>query len=170
MMKDPPKTLPLFSYGDVTKKAINFIDQILHRSTSQPRLQILPLPPMLPQNQSENIQLQNNPRIPVLALRVEPVSQPPRVQTHQSSPIPTLREKPFTPPRLDPHPNTWIKKSTKYLNTPQIPKSRKTQATPRQVQHRLHRSPRNLRQNFRTQASQHLVANHLLNLPNAFHI
>ena len=37
--KNPPKTLPLFLYGDVTKNAVNQIAQILHRSTSQPQLQ-----------------------------------------------------------------------------------------------------------------------------------
>ena len=65
MMKKPPKTLTFLSCGDATKNAINQIAHILHRSTSKPRLQILPLPPLLPQAQSENIQLQNIPSIPV---------------------------------------------------------------------------------------------------------
>ena len=74
IMKGPSKKILFFSYGDATKNAINQIDHIFHRSTSQPRLQILPLPPMLPQPQSENLQLQNIPSIPVPYLRVEPVS------------------------------------------------------------------------------------------------
>ena len=41
---------------------------------------------------------------------------------------------------------------------------------PRQFQQRLRRSPRNFRQNFRTEVAQQLVANYLLNFPNAFHI
>ena len=41
---------------------------------------------------------------------------------------------------------------------------------PRQFQQRLRRSPRNFRQNFRTQAAQHLVAKHIFNLPHDFHI
>ena len=68
--KDPPITLPLLSYGDATKNAINNIAQILQRSTSQPHLQNLPVPPLLTQTQSENLQLQNIPSIPVPSPRV----------------------------------------------------------------------------------------------------
>ena len=82
IMKDTPKTLPFLSYGDATKNAINNIFHILQRSTYQPRLQILSLPPMLPQSQSENPQLQNISSITVPAQRMEPILQPPRVQTH----------------------------------------------------------------------------------------
>ena len=103
-------------------------------------------------------------------LRVELVSQPPMVQLLQLEPTPPPRLNPSTPPILDPNPNPWIKKITKYLKSPQIPKARGKQAAPRKVQHRLHCSPRNFRQNFRTQAAQHLVANHLFNLPHSFHI
>ena len=92
IMKDPPKTLPLFSYGDSTKIAINHISYILQRSTSHPRLQLLPLPPILPQTQSENIQLKNILSIPVPAPRLELVLQPPRVQSHWSAPTPPPRE------------------------------------------------------------------------------
>ena len=56
------------------------------------------------------------------------------------------------------------------MKTPQIPKSKKTQAAPWKVQHRLHRSPRNFRQKFRTQAEQNFVANYLFKLPHDFHI
>ena len=52
IMKDPPKTLPFFYYV-YTKKGINIFLHILNRSTSQPRLQILPLQPLLPHTQSE---------------------------------------------------------------------------------------------------------------------
>ena len=48
IMKDPLKTLPLLSYGNATKNAINQIAHILNRSKYQPRLQILPLPHLLP--------------------------------------------------------------------------------------------------------------------------
>ena len=48
IMKDPPKTLPFFSCGDATKNTINQIVDILQRSTSQTRIQILPLPSTLP--------------------------------------------------------------------------------------------------------------------------
>ena len=51
--KDPPNTLTFLSYGDATKNVINQISHILKISTSQPRLQILPLPLILPQTQSE---------------------------------------------------------------------------------------------------------------------
>ena len=144
-MIELPNTLPFLSYSDATKHEINQISHILKRSTSQPCLQILLLPPMLSQTKSENIQLQNIPSIPVPAPRVEPFFQPPRGQTHQYEPIPPTREKLSTPPSLDPHPNPLIKKITKYLKTPQIPKSRKTQAAPRKVQHQLRRSLCNFR-------------------------
>ena len=48
------KTLSFLLYGDATKNVINWILHILHRSTSQPRLQNLPLPPLLPQTQNKN--------------------------------------------------------------------------------------------------------------------
>ena len=56
------------------------------------------------------------------------------------------------------------------MKSPQIIKARKKQASPWQVQHRLCRSPRNFRKYFRTQAAQHLAANHLFNMRHAFHI
>ena len=170
MMKEPLKTLTLLSYGYATKNAINNIGHILHRSTSQPRLQILPLSPLTTQTQSENLQLENIPSIPVPDPRAEPFSQPPRVQTLQSEPKPTPILQPSKSPSLDPDPNLWIKKFTKDLKSPQIPKSRKTQAEPRKVQHHLRRSLRNPRQNFRTQAAQHIISNHLFNLTHDFHI
>ena len=96
LRKTPPKKITLLSYGYATKNAINQIFHILHRNTYQPHLQILPLPPMLPQTQSENLQLQNIPSIPVPALMVELVSQPPIVQTHQSLPTSPTRLHRFT--------------------------------------------------------------------------
>ena len=74
IIKNPSKTLTFLSYGDATKNAINHIAHILHRSTSQTRLQNLPLPPLLPQTHNENFQVQNIPSIPVTAPKVEPVS------------------------------------------------------------------------------------------------
>ena len=108
-MKDPPKTLPFFYYGYATKNVINQIAQILHRSTSQPCLQILTLPPLLPQTQSENIQLQNTPIIPVPSPGVEPVSQPTRMQTLQSPPTPHIIMQTSTSPSLNQNSNPWIK-------------------------------------------------------------
>ena len=101
IIKDRPKTLHLLYYGDATKNVINNIAQILHRSTSQPRLQILPLPPLLTQTQSENIKLQNIPSIPVPAPRVESILQPPRVKIFKSAPTrpPILHH--YTSPSLD---------------------------------------------------------------------
>ena len=97
-------------YGDATKNAINQIPHILQRIISQPHLQILPLPPMLPQTQSGNLQLQNIPSIPVPDPRVEPVFQPMRVQMYQLATTPPTMAHPSTSPSLDPHPNPWIKK------------------------------------------------------------
>ena len=77
---------------------------------------------------------------------------------------------PSTLPILDPHSNPWIKRLKIYKETPHILKARKQQAAPRQVQHRLQRSPRNVGTNFLTQASHHLVANHLFKLLHAYHI
>ena len=96
--------------------------------------------------------------------------QPLRVQTQESSPTPPPIEQSSVPLSLDPHSNPWIKKIAKYKKTPQIIKSRKTQAAPRQVQHWLRHYPRKVGTNFRTQSAQHLVANHLFKLLHAFHI
>ena len=170
IIKDLPNTLPLLSYSDATKNAINQISHILQRSTSQPRLNFLPLSLLLPQTQSEYLQLQNIPSIPLQSPIVEPVSQPLRVQILQLAPTSPPRLQPSTSPRLYPDPNPWIKKVTKDLKSPQITKASKTQASPWQVQHPLRRSLRNFRKTFRTQAAQHLVTNLLFNLPHALHI
>ena len=86
----PPEDTPfLVLWRCKNKKEINQIARILQRSTSQPRLQILPLPPMLPQSQNENIQHQKIISTPAPDLRVEPVFQPPGVKkvfsTHTAS-------------------------------------------------------------------------------------
>ena len=84
MMKYPLKTLPLFHYVNATKNAINQIDHILQRITSQACLQNLPLHPMLPQSQNENIQHQ----------QIISTSAPaPRVKTQELEPIPPPIEK-----------------------------------------------------------------------------
>ena len=158
------------SYGYATKNAINQISHILQRSTYQPRLKFLTLPPMLPHTQNENIQHQKIISTEAPAPRVETVSQPPRVQTQESAPTPPPREQHSKPPRLDPPSNTWIKRFKKYKKTPQILKARKKQAAPRKVQHRLRRSPHNVGKSFRTKAAQHLVANHLFKLPHGYQI
>ena len=48
-------------------------------------------------------------------------------------------------------------------------RTKKNHVVQRQVQHRLHLSPRNFGTNFHTKSAQHLVANHLFKLPHAFH-
>ena len=70
ILRDPPKTLLLLSYGDATKNMINHIAHILQRSTAQPRLQILPFPPMLPQSQYKNLLPTKITSTPTPALRV----------------------------------------------------------------------------------------------------
>ena len=85
----PPEDTPfLVLWICNNKKEINQIARILQRSTSQPRLQILPLPPMLPQSQNENIQHQKIISTSAPDLRVEPVLQHPRVQIQESAPTP----------------------------------------------------------------------------------
>ena len=108
IMKDTPQDTSFLVLWWCNKNAINNITHILHISTSQPRLQTLPLPPLLPQTQSENLQLQNIPSILVPALGVEPVSQPPRVKNIQSEPTPPTRLQPFTSSSLDIYPNPLI--------------------------------------------------------------
>ena len=98
MMKDHPKTLLSLPYGDTIKNAINHIAHIFQRSTAHPHIQILPLPPILPQSQNENFQPPEITIIPAPSPRVEPVSQPLRVKTQQSEPTPPPREHHYTSP------------------------------------------------------------------------
>ena len=109
ILKDPPKTLTFVSYGYATKNAINKISHISQISTSHPCLQIVSLSLMLPPIQNENIQHQNTISTTAPTLRVDPVSQAPRVQTQDSAPTPPTRDHPSTLPRLDPHSNPWFK-------------------------------------------------------------
>ena len=64
---------------------------------------------MLPQSQNKNIEHQNIISTPAPAPRVEPVSQPLRVQTQQSAPTPPTKYQPSTSPRFKPHSNPWVK-------------------------------------------------------------
>ena len=80
IIKDPPKTIYFLSYGDSTTNVINQIAHILQRSAVQPRLKILPLPPMLPHIHNKNILTPKITSTPSPPLRVEPVAQPLRVQ------------------------------------------------------------------------------------------
>ena len=91
ILKDPPKTLPFFSYGNATKNAINCIAHILKRSAARPGIQMSLLPQMLPQSQNENLQPPEITSIPVPSSRVELVSQPLRVQAQDSAPTPPPR-------------------------------------------------------------------------------
>ena len=91
-MKYPPKTLSFLSYGDSTKNTINQIEQILQISTAQPCIQNLLFPPMLPQSHNANIQPPKITSKLAPALRLEPVFQPPRVQTQEPEPTPPLRD------------------------------------------------------------------------------
>ena len=125
---------------------------------------------MLPQSQNENLQPPKIISMTEPDPRVEPVFQPLRVQTQESATTPPPRYQPYTSPSLDTHSNLQTKTFTKYKKIPQILKTRKTQAAPRQVQHQLSRPPRNFGTNFRTQAEQHLVANNLFKLSHDLHI
>ena len=89
------------SYGDAIKNEINQIAHIFQRSTAQLRIQILPLPPMLPQSQNENLQPPEITSIPPPDPRVEPVSKSPRVKTQESAPTPPPRDQSYTSPSLD---------------------------------------------------------------------
>ena len=93
--------------------------------------------------------------------RVEPVVQPPRVQTLMTSPTSPPNVKPSTPPRSDQHSNPRIEKP-KIKKIPQILPTKQNQAAPQKFQHGLHRSPRNGGTNYCTQAAHNLVTNHLL--------
>ena len=119
-MRDQSKTPPFLFYGDTKKNVINKIYHILQRSTAQPRLQILQLPPMLPQSRNKNILPPEITIPPEPDKRVEPEVQPTRVQTLASLPTSTKRVKPSTYPSLDPHSNPWIKKLAKNKRIPQI--------------------------------------------------
>ena len=56
IIKYTPKSLPFSPYGNAKKNAINQIAHISQRSIAQPRIQILPLPSLLPQIHNENLQ------------------------------------------------------------------------------------------------------------------
>ena len=130
LLKTPLKVPPFFYYVDATKNSINQIAHILQRITSQPRLQILPLPPMLPQSQNENLQHQKIISTPAPATRLEPVSQPPRVQTQYSAPTPPPIDQPSTSPSLDPHSNPWIKISKNIRKHPRFSNPEKDKRHP----------------------------------------
>ena len=83
------------------KNAINKIAHIFQRITSQPHIQILPLPPMLPQSQNENLQPPEITSTPAPDPRVKPVSQPPRVKIQVSAPTPPPIYQPYKSPSLD---------------------------------------------------------------------
>ena len=59
---------------------------------------------------------------------------------------------------------------SKIKKIPQILQTKHKKLVQQQVQLRLRHSPRNSGTNFCTQVAQHLIANHLLKLPHAFHI
>ena len=99
-MSDHPKTLTFFPYGDATQNAINQISHNQQISTDQPRIQNLPLPPMLPQNQNENLQPPKITSITAPFPRVKPVLLPPRVQTQKSAPTRPPRQQPSKSPRF----------------------------------------------------------------------
>ena len=91
IIQDSPKTLHFLSYGDETKHVFNYIANILQKSTDQPCLKILPLPPMLTQSRTQYPSSVIIPHIAATGPRVEPVVQPPRVQAPTISPISPTR-------------------------------------------------------------------------------
>ena len=125
---------------------------------------------MLPHSLNVNIQHRNIISTPSPDPRVEPVFQPLRVQTQESETTPPPIENPSSPPSLDPHSNPSNKRLKKYKETPQILKARYPQEAPRKVHHQLHRSPRNVGTNLRTQATLKLFTNQLFKLPHAYHV
>ena len=162
IIQDPLNKLPLFSYGDSTNNDINQISHILHQSTVKPVLQILPLPPMLLQNQNQNIFLPRITNKSAPSPRVELIVQPLRMKTLTTAPKLTPRLKPSISPISDPRSNPWIEKS-KIKKISQIIPTKQKQAATRQVQHQLRIYPRNGGTNLRTQAEHNLVANHFSN-------
>ena len=130
MIKYPPKTPNFFSYGDATKNEINQITHIFQRSTAQHRINILPLPLMLPQSQNENLQPPKITSIPTLSPRVEPVMHSPRFQTQESAPTPPPREQPSTSPSLGTYSNAWIKKFQNIRRYPRFSKPGKHKRHP----------------------------------------
>ena len=101
--KRPPKEIWFIGLWVFNKNSINQISHILQRSTSQPLLQNLPLPPMLSQSQNQNLLPPNIPKIPVPAPRVDRAVKPLMVQTQKKAPTSSLKLKHSTYPSLDPH-------------------------------------------------------------------
>ena len=62
------------------------IYHFLQRSTAQPHLKILLLPPMLPNSQNQNLLPPKITNTPAPYTGAEPVAQTPRVQTLTTSP------------------------------------------------------------------------------------
>ena len=108
IMQDLLKTLSLFFYRDATKNPTNQIAQISQRSKAQPHLQNLPLPPMLPQSQNQNILPLKITNTPSPAPKAEPVVQPTRLQKLTTTLTSPMSEKPPTSPISDPYSNPWI--------------------------------------------------------------
>ena len=108
IIQDPPKIIPFLSYGAATENAINKIAHILQQSKAQPRLPILPLPPILPQVQNKILlsTVITHPDTP--APRVEPVVKNTRVQPSKPVNIAHLRVKHEPSPTIDPSLNPWI--------------------------------------------------------------
>ena len=119
------------------------------------------MPTILPQSQNKNLLPSNITNTSSPTPRVEPVVQPPRVQTLMTSPTSPPNVKPSTPPRSDQHSNPRIEKP-KIKKIPQILPTKQNQAAPQKFQHGLRRSPRNGGTNYCTQAAHNLVTNHLL--------
>ena len=94
---------------DLNKENINKISHILQRSTAQPRLPILPLPPMLPQLQTQIPLPDIITRLAASALRVEPVVKPSRVQPYMTASISPPRVQHAPSPTFDPFTNPSIK-------------------------------------------------------------
>ena len=142
---------------------------ILKRSTAPPRLQILPLPPILPQSHDKNLLPKKITSKTAPSPRVEPVVQHLSVQIISSPPHP-LQEWSLQ------NPLAWINIQIHGLTiaknkwTLQILQTKKKQMAPRNFQDQLCSSMCNIGTNFCNQSAQELVAYHLLKFLHALHI
>ena len=93
-----------------------------------------------------------------------------KVQPYQRAYISPPRVQHAPSPTIDPSTNPWIEVVYNRKKTsPSIP-TKPNSDSPRQVQRHLLRTPINDGANFCAQAAQHLVAQHMFNLPYTFHI
>ena len=119
ILKYPPKQFPFLSYVNATKNTINQIAHILQKIIAQPRLQILPLTPMLSQSQNKNPLPPKITSTTEPAPRLELFDQPLKVKRLEPASATHPRVQPSTTPSLDSHANPWTKDFLKNKKIPQ---------------------------------------------------